>query len=100
MTRDAWTSSCASTTGRAIENLRDLEPAARVDKFSGLSVDYAERIGAGVIIRSLRAVTDFEYEFQMTQMNRHMKPQVETIFLFANHTLFFSASRLIKEVAG
>src|SRR5271154_5460567 len=82
------------------DTIRDLEPAARVDKFSGLSVDYAERIGAGVLIRSLRAVTDFEYEFQMTQMNRHMKPQVETIFLFANPTLFFSASRLIKEVAN
>jgi len=82
------------------ETIRELEPAARVDKFSGLSVDYAERIGAGVIIRSLRAVTDFEYEFQMTQMNRHMKPGVETIFLFANPTLFFSASRLIKEVAS
>ncbi|HTY53673.1 MAG TPA: pantetheine-phosphate adenylyltransferase [Candidatus Binataceae bacterium] len=82
------------------DTIRDIEPAARVDKFSGLSVDYAERIGAGVIIRSLRAVTDFEYEFQMTQMNRHMKPGVETIFLFANPTLFFSASRLIKEVAG
>jgi pantetheine-phosphate adenylyltransferase len=82
------------------DTIRDLEPAARVDKFSGLSVDYAERIGAGVIIRSLRAVTDFEYEFQMTQMNRHMKPGVETIFLFANPTLFFSASRLIKEVAS
>ena len=82
------------------ESIRDLEPAARVDKFSGLSVDYAERIGAGVLVRSLRAVTDFEYEFQMTQMNRHMKPHIETIFLFANPSLFFSASRLIKEVAG
>ena len=82
------------------ETIRDLEPRARVDKFSGLSVDYAERIGARVIIRSLRAVTDFEYEFQMTQMNRHMKPGVETIFLFANPMLFFSASRLIKEVAS
>ncbi len=82
------------------ETIRDIEPAARVDKFSGLSVDYAERIGAAVLIRSLRAVTDFEYEFQMTQMNRHMKPHIETIFLFANPTLFFSASRLIKEVAS
>lgn len=82
------------------EAIRDLEPRARVDKFSGLSVDYAERIGARVIIRSLRAVTDFEYELQMTQMNKEMKPQVETIFLFANPGLFFTASRLIKEVAG
>ncbi len=82
------------------ETIRDLEPRARVDKFSGLSVDYAERIGAKVIIRSLRAVTDFDYELQMAAMNKMMKPQVETVFLFANPKLFFSASRLIKEVVG
>jgi pantetheine-phosphate adenylyltransferase len=82
------------------ESIRDLEPRARVDKFSGLSVEYAERIGANVIIRSLRAVTDFEYELGMTHMNKYMKPNVETIFLFANPALFFSASHLIKEVAS
>ncbi len=82
------------------ETLRDLETRARVDKFSGLAVDYAERIGAKVIIRSLRAVTDFDYELQMAQMNKHMKPGVETIFLFANPKLFFTASRLIKEVVS
>jgi pantetheine-phosphate adenylyltransferase len=63
-------------------------------------VDYAERIGAKVIIRSLRAVTDFDYELQMAAMNKQMRPNVETVFLFANPKLFFSASRLIKEVAG
>jgi len=82
------------------ECIRDLEPRARVDKFSGLSVDYAERIGANVIIRSLRAVTDFDYELQMAHMNNQMWQQVETVFLFANPKLFFSASRLIKEVAS
>ncbi len=82
------------------ESIRDLEPRARVDKFSGLSVEYAERIGAKLIIRSLRAVTDFEYELGMTHMNKYMKPHVETIFLFANPALFFSASHLIKEVAS
>jgi len=82
------------------EVIRDLEPRARVDKFSGLSVDYAERIGAKVIIRSLRAVTDFDYELQMAAMNKQMRPNVETVFLFANPKLFFSASRLIKEVAS
>ncbi len=82
------------------EALHDLEPKARVDKFSGLSVDYAERIGAKVIIRSLRAVTDFDYELQMAAMNKQMRPNVETVFLFANPKLFFSASRLIKEVAS
>src|SRR5487761_912698 len=82
------------------ECIKDLEPRARVDKFSGLSVDYAERIGAGVIIRSLRAVTDFDYELQMAQMNKQMIATVETVFLFANPKLFFTASRLIKEVAS
>jgi pantetheine-phosphate adenylyltransferase len=82
------------------EAIHDLEPRARVDTFSGLSVDYAERIGAKVIIRSLRAVTDFDYELQMAAMNKQMRPNVETVFLFANPKLFFSASRLIKEVAG
>jgi pantetheine-phosphate adenylyltransferase len=82
------------------DSIRDLEPKARVDKFSGLSVDYAERIGANVIIRSLRAVTDFDYELQMAQMNKQMKNTIETVFLFANPKLFFTASRLIKEVAG
>ncbi len=82
------------------DSIRDLEPRARVDKFSGLSVDYAERIGARVILRSMRAVTDFDYELQMTHMNKQMKDSVETVFLFANPKLFFTASRLIKEVAS
>ncbi|MGH7813811.1 MAG: pantetheine-phosphate adenylyltransferase [Candidatus Binataceae bacterium] len=82
------------------EVIHDLEPRARVDKFSGLSVDYAERIGAKVLIRSLRAVTDFDYELQMAQMNKQMQPAVETVFMFSNPRLFFTASRLIKEVAG
>ncbi len=79
---------------------RELEIKARVDKFSGLAVDYAERVGAKVIIRSLRAVTDFDYELQMAHMNKQMKPGVETVFLFANPKLFFTASRLIKGVAA
>jgi pantetheine-phosphate adenylyltransferase len=82
------------------EVIHDLEPRARVDKFSGLSVDYAERIGARVIIRSLRAVTDFDYELQMAQMNKAMQPNLETVFMFSNPRLFFTASRLIKEVAS
>ena len=80
--------------------IHDLEPRARVDKFTGLSVDYAERIGAKVLIRSLRAVTDFDYELQMAQMNKQMSPGVETVFMFSNPRLFFSSSHLIKEVAG
>ncbi|SRR5579875_2008457 len=77
-----------------------LGPNLTVDKFSGLSVDYAMRIGARIIVRSLRAVTDFDYELQMAHMNKQIGPEVETIFLFANPKLFFSASHLIKEVAA
>ncbi len=80
--------------------IHDLEPRARVDKFSGAVVDYAQRIGARAIIRSMRAVTDFDYEMNMAQMNRLMNPNVETVFVFAKASLFFSASRLIREVAG
>ena len=70
------------------------------DAFSGLLVDYAVAKGAKVIIRGLRAVADFEYEFQMTLMNRHLKPQVETIFLMTGESHFYTSSRLVKEVAG
>jgi pantetheine-phosphate adenylyltransferase len=69
------------------------------DSFSGLLVDYAERIGAQVLIRGLRAVSDFEYEFQMTMMNRHLKPKIETVFMMAGEQYFYTSSRLVKEVA-
>src|SRR5258708_20483438 len=82
------------------EVIRDLEPRARVDKFSGLSVDYPERIGAKGLIRSLRAVTDFDYELQMAQMNKQMSPSAETVFMFSNPRLFFSSSHLIKQAAA
>jgi len=70
------------------------------DAFSGLLVDYAVQKGANVIIRGLRAVADFEYEFQMTMMNRHLRPQVETIFMMTGESHFYTSSRLVKEVAG
>src|SRR5260370_35839496 len=72
------------------EVIRDLEPRARVDKFSGLSVDYAERIGAKVLIRSLRTVTDFDYDLQLPHMNKQMSPSVATAFMSSNPRLFFS----------
>jgi len=70
------------------------------DAFSTLTVDYAASKGAGVIIRGLRAVADFEYEFQMTMMNRHLRPQVETIFMMTGESHFYTSSRLVKEVAS
>jgi pantetheine-phosphate adenylyltransferase len=70
------------------------------DAFSGLLVDYAADKGATAIVRGLRAVADFEYEFQMTSMNRHLKPQVETIFMVAGESHFYISSKLVKEVAS
>jgi pantetheine-phosphate adenylyltransferase len=63
-------------------------------------IDYARNIGAGTIIRGLRAVADFEYEFQMTLMNRHLAPDVETMFLMADEAFFYTSSKLVKEVTS
>ena len=70
------------------------------DKFSGLLVDYAISKNANAIVRGLRAVADFEYEFQMTSMNRHLRPQIETIFMMTGESHFYVSSRLVKEVAS
>lgn len=68
--------------------------------FDQLLMHFAEDVGASVIIRGLRAVTDFEYEFQMAGMNAHINPDVETVFLMADAELQPIASRLVKEVAS
>jgi len=70
-----------------------------VDSFDGLLVGYARRRNARVILRGLRAVADFEYELQMANMNRHLNPEVETVFIMANDAYFYVASKLVKEVA-
>ena len=70
-----------------------------VDSFDGLLVNYAQRRNARVILRGLRAVADFEYELQMANMNRHLNPEVETVFIMANDAYFYVASNLVKEVA-
>lgn len=70
-----------------------------VRPFEGLLVQYAREIGARMIIRGLRAVSDFDYEFQMVGMNRRLDAEVETVFLMASETNQFIASRLVKEIA-
>jgi len=67
--------------------------------FSNLLVDFVQQIGASVIIRGLRAVSDFEYEFQLASMNRHIAPNVETLFLTPDEDYSFISSSLVKEVA-
>jgi pantetheine-phosphate adenylyltransferase len=70
----------------------------RVDTFSGLLVDYAERVGASVIVRGLRAISDFEYEFQMALMNRRLNPRIETVFMMPAEGFSYVSSKLVKEV--
>ncbi len=70
----------------------------RVDTFSGLLVDYAVKVGAFSIVRGLRAISDFEYEFQMALMNRRLNPRIDTVFLMAPESYSYLSSRLVKEV--
>ena len=75
-------------------------PNVRVESFSGLSVDFAAKQGAGFIVRGLRAITDFDYELQMAQTNRIMAPEIDTIFLTTNLEYAYLNSTTVKEVAS
>ncbi len=75
-------------------------PNVRVESFDGLLVNYAREQGAGVIIRGLRAVSDFEYEFQMALTNRRLAPDIETMFLMPKQDYSFLNSTNIKQVAS
>ncbi|GIN74393.1 phosphopantetheine adenylyltransferase [Bacillus sp. J14TS2] len=70
-----------------------------VDTFDGLLVDYAQKVKAKAIIRGLRAVSDFEYEMQITSMNRVLNEQIETFFIMTNNQYSFLSSSIVKEVA-
>jgi pantetheine-phosphate adenylyltransferase len=86
-----------------VEIIREVfaaHPNVSVDTFEGLLVDYAQQQHASVIIRGLRAVSDFEFEFQMALMNRHLSPQIETAFMMPAEQYTYISSRLIKEVFG
>jgi pantetheine-phosphate adenylyltransferase len=82
------------------EVFKGLDARVEADAFEGLLVDYAERRRSVVIIRGLRAVSDFEYEFQMAMMNHRLKPQVETFFMMTGESEFYISSRLVKEVVS
>ncbi|MCP3958243.1 MAG: pantetheine-phosphate adenylyltransferase [bacterium] len=84
-----------------VEMLRDVladNPGCRVESFSGLLVDYMRQLGARTIVRGLRAVSDFESEFQMALMNRRLDSRVETVFLTPKEEYSYLSSRLTKEV--
>jgi len=74
-------------------------PSVEVQSFDGLLVDFAHRVGASLLVRGLRAVSDFEYEFQMALMNRHLAPTLETVFLVPAFDLTYISSSMVREVA-
>jgi pantetheine-phosphate adenylyltransferase len=81
--------------------IRECVPDKRVEvqSFDGLLVEFAKKVGATVIVRGLRAVSDFEYEFQMALMNRNLGPHIETVFLVPAFDLTYLSSSLVREVA-
>ena len=83
---------------QARNQMEDLDNVEVVG-FSNLLVEFVQQIGAGVIIRGSRAVSDFEYEFQLASMNRHLAPDVETLFLTPDEDFSFISSTLVKEIA-
>lgn len=84
---------------RMISHTVSALPNVSVDTFDGLLVDYAEKVGAQVIMRGLRAISDFEYELQMAMMNRRLRKTIETVFMMPNETYSYVSSKLVKEIA-
>ena len=82
-----------------IEALTAEYPNVRVDTFDGLTVDYAERIGAAAVLRGIRAISDYEYELQMALVNRKLKPELETVFMMPAEKYSYISSRLVREIA-
>ncbi len=82
-----------------LERVYDDEPRVTISSFEGLLVDFARTSAAPIIIRGLRAVSDFEYEFQMALMNRSLWPQIEVIFMTPDNRYTFLSSSLVREVA-
>jgi pantetheine-phosphate adenylyltransferase len=89
------------TVAERVEMIGELvarHPSCRVESFSGLLVDFMDHLGARLVVRGLRAVSDFETEFQMALMNRRLNPRVETVFMMPREDYSYLSSRLLKEV--
>ncbi|HEY7876580.1 MAG: pantetheine-phosphate adenylyltransferase [Gemmatimonadales bacterium] len=84
---------------RFIRSAVDHEPRVEVRQFDGLLVDLAREVGATLSVRGLRAVADFEYEFQMALMNRHLNADMETVFMMPRLDLTYVSSSLVREIA-
>ena len=85
-----------------VEMLREVTrkwEAVEVDVFEGLLVDYARARGAGVILRGIRAISDYEYELQMALMNRKLEPRLETVFMLPGETYSYLSAKLVREIA-
>ena len=80
------------------DSVKDLDNV-EVDSFDGLLVDYAMNVGASLIVRGIRALSDFEYELQMAMMNRRLQPGLEAVFMMPSETYSYLSSRLVREVA-
>jgi pantetheine-phosphate adenylyltransferase len=83
-----------------VECVKDRFANVHVEIFNGLLVDYAKRKNAIAIIRGIRAVTDYEYEFQMALMNRRLEPHIETVFMMPAENYSYLSSSIVKEIAG
>lgn len=81
-----------------LESVIGREPGVRIVSFEGLLVDYALKMGARVVIRGLRAVVDFEYEFEMALMNKHLYPDIETLFMMTSQEYFYVSASRVKEL--
>ena len=90
------------TVSERVEMLREVTkqwPGVEVDIFKGLLVDYARKRGAGVILRGIRAVSDYEYELQMALMNRKLEPRLETVFMLPGEPYSYLSAKLVREIA-
>lgn len=85
---------------RSIRNIFKDEPRVTVEAFEGLLVDFARKKKSGIIVRGLREISDFEYEFQMALMNRRLDKHIETVFLMPKEEYTYLSSRLVKEIAS
>jgi pantetheine-phosphate adenylyltransferase len=91
------------TVEERLEMLREVTnhlPNVRVDAFDGLLVDYAHQQNVSVIVKGLRAVSDFEFEFQMALMNRNLAPEIETVFMMTGAEFSYLSSSIVKELAA
>ncbi len=96
-------SSSAFNQARRVELAREVLgdlPNVQVEGFDGLLIDYVRARGAHMLVRGLRAVSDFEYEFQLAAMNRALQPEIETLFMMPGEQYTFVSSTLVKEVAA